>query len=451
MREFSGDQLGLMWNEQKDARAYAARKRKMYQHDWKDWLNEEMRKLFESDTFDILKQRSDTSVNMFRWTIDELASIYSEPVHRSIDDTVDLEISPEVDMTLDQACKWTMATGEVLLRPAWVNGRMLIYLYPRDSFLAVPSDEDPLLLDAVVIEHKDSKGATSKYEVWTEHEWAYYDQAWQPIAMQGEDGEPRDTTNPYGVVPFVVAHSEYPSTAFWHGSSCDDLAQACLDMGVSLTDFNHLRHFQSYKQGVIKSDTLEDGDISRLKSDPTSWIQIKGATANAFAIDMQANLSENLNVALDKSQFTVGMRGARPTLVRGEESAASGYALKIKEHKKAQVWSQLRQLWHLWEESLWRVARVVFPVEDGPAIPEGKLMIDWPELGPGSSRLEVGQYVASITTIIGEEESLRELGYSEEDIQRILAQKMAETVRNPQVNPMAVPVSPLSEGGNDGV
>lgn len=429
-KTYTPDDLRSHWQTSKDARSYSARKRQMYEHNWKIWLNEEMEKLFEPETFNALKQRSDTSVNLFRWTIDELAAIYSEPVTRFISEA-ELVVSAEVDMTLDLACKWTMATGETLLRPAWVNGRMLIWLYPRERFIAIPSDEDPLVLDVVIIEHTNHKGGVSKYEVWTEGTWEHYNSAWKPMSVKGESGEEAERTNPYQMVPFVVAHAEYPSTMFWHGAASDDLAQACLDMGVSLTDFGHIKHFQSYKQGAIKSDSLKEADISKLKSDPASWIQLKGSTANAFAIDMQVDLMGHLNALLDKSQFTVGLRGARPTLVRGEESASSGYALKIKEWKKAQVWQHQRQLWHLWEESLWNVSRVVFPHEGGPTLPEGKLDIDWPELGPGSSRIETAQYVATIASVLGEEESLRELGYDEVEVQRIIGQKIAERARQP--------------------
>lgn len=425
------DQLKKRWGKDKDARAYAARKRSMYANVWKDWLNEEMRKLFEDDTFNSLKQRSDTSVNVFRWTIDELAAIYSRPVTRYIGD-VELSLSPEVDMAMDLACKWTYGTGEVLLRPTWVNGRMLVWAYPRERWYAVPSSVDPLSLDVVIVEHVD--GDRTSYEVWTAEERLRLDANWQVV--KGEDAV---APNQYGVVPYVVAHSEYPSASFYHGDAADDLAQACLDLGIGLTDFGHIKHFQSYKQGAVRADSLKDSDLARFKSDPASWLSLKGANAHAWAIDMQADLQGHLNVCLDKSQFTVGLRGARPTLVRGEESAASGYALLIKEWKKTAVWQQLQQLWMLWETQLWAVARQVVPKEGGPAIPEGDLWIAWPQLGPGSSKLETAQYVSTVAAVLGEEESLRELGYSDDDIQRIIRQKVEESVRNPMISPMLLP------------
>ena len=331
-------------------------------------------------------------------------------------------------MAMDKATKWTEATGEVLVQTTYSGGGVHCLLYPRERFLVVPSSADPLVLDLVVIEHQNESGSVTHYEVWTDGEKARLNSAFKED-NRTVDGQKIDAIqeNPYQIVPFFCMHAEYPAAEFWHGHTSDDLVQACLAMGVDLTDFGHIKHFQSYLRLFINKGGTEKTGAQVYKSDPSAVLEGSGPYADAKVLNMQANLSVMLEVILKKAQFTVGLRGLRPILVEGGENAESGYALSIREHAKEEGWSRLRQLRTLDEKKMWDIARVVVPAQGGPEIPEGELIITWPELGPGGNPLERAQYVAFVKEILGEEESLRELGKTPEEISVIKGNKAAST------------------------
>lgn len=456
---YSGDNLKKKWNSQQADRDHARKKRLMYCNQYKDQLDAEMQKLFETATYNKIKQRQDDSVNLFKWSIDERAGVYSRPVSRKMVtveqtedgpiyiNTANIDPMPEVDMSLDKSTKWTEATGETLVRPTWQGGRMQCLVYPRDRFYCEPDPMDPLTLILVIIEHTNDDGKATHYEVWSQENLEFFDLAWKKIDRNKEaryKDLPED--NPFGLVPFFVMHYEYPCAEFWHGYASDDLQRACLDMAVSLTDFNHIKHYQSYLLLFLKKDGTDDKLGSIVKTDASAVLEARGPNADAKVLDMQANLLNHLEVIIKKAQFTLGLRGLRPTILHGDTQVESGFALMVREYKKLEYWQGLRQLRTLDENRMWEIARVVIPQEGGPDIPEGELIIEWPSMGMGGVDIEKAQFAQIAQNMVSEEQAIRYLGHNETEVQKILEEKRQNGPSKEVTNLPGVPTNESDAG-----
>ena len=433
------DLVGLrkIWERDRESRERARSKRQMFEHNWRDSIKDEILVQFLPQNAEKLCARVDTSVNLLRWATDELAAIYSRPVQRSIGE-LPMDVSAEVDMSLDLACKLTFVQVESLLRPMWLGDRMGVDVIPRDRFNAIPDPLDRMRLNVVFIEHSRPDGSTSKIELWTRDTAVLLDASWRPIPTDRltPDGQV-DTSNPYGQIPFVVAHSEYPTSSFWSGATSDGLVEASLALGVAMTDHMHLRHLQSFKQLVIRTEGKNRSAIAKLASDPSSVLLLSGPTASASVLDMQADLRAHLDSLLTKAETTLQLYGIRPEVVRGTQDAQSGYALQLKLHKQESAWERMRQLWRLWEDRLWDSARVTLPVEGGPTLPDGPVHLEFQELGPGRDPQQIAdQTRADVAAgVISKREALRLRGYSAEQIDRILVEIMDDQVTSVALSP----------------
>ena len=57
----------------------------VFDHDWKDELDEQLQSLFLPQNYEQLRLRADTSINILSWASEELGGIYAEPATRTID------------------------------------------------------------------------------------------------------------------------------------------------------------------------------------------------------------------------------------------------------------------------------------------------------------------------------------------------------------------------------
>lgn len=431
------------WEKSKERRERAHLRRCMYQHDWKDQLREEVLRQFLPQNAEKLMVRADTNLNLLRWATDLIAAIYSRPVVRTFGETL-LAPMPEVDMAIDLACRLTFLQGETLLRPMWVNGRMMLDVIPSDRFHVVPDPVDRLRLQAVVISHCDHDGQVKKYELWTDATHAFLGRDWKYLSSPTPATDGTEFANPYGIIPYVCAHSLYPTASFWHHHEAEGLYQATLLMGVALTDWGHLRHLQSFKQLVIRTEEKDGSKIAKIAADPSSTLMLRGPTASASVLDMQADLSGHLNALFDRAEAILHLYGITADVVRGNAqlSASSGYALQLKLHSMERIWEGQRIGWRLWERELWRVARVVLPIEGGPTLPDDALDIAWGEIGPGRDPVQTQEQARLMLSagMISKRESLRLVGYTEEQIEQIIAEQLDEME-------MFAPPSLPGEGG----
>lgn len=366
--------------EQTDRREYVAGLLDIFTGDWGHLLDAELQKLFLPQTYERLALRADTSINVFKQAAEQIAAIYSRQVTRTIDnDPAPFDVFADLDMAFFSADQTAFVCQEVFVRPLYDpdRGVITVDLLTPDSAWAMPADLDPLGLKFLMYQRGE------QYVVWTASNFAVYDRDFNLLP----DPDNPDHVNPFGVIPWVCIHNKYPADGqVFHEGQSEQLRQATLSTGIQKTDLNHIQHLQSFKQLV--GIGFDDSDKAQKMSDPASILTVDNPGASVSVLDMQANIKSHLDAVLEASSVTLNQLGIRPEMTRGTLSASSGYALTIQLHNLERQWEQRRNLWRLYEQRFYDVARLVWQAFTGEALPEGKVQVEYQPLGPGANLVE---------------------------------------------------------------
>jgi len=380
--KLTSENLQSLVKKQSEAerREYVAGLLDIYAGDWKHALDDELRALFLPQTYEKLALRADTSINVLKQAADQIACVYSRKTTRTVDgNTEPFEVFADLDMAFDGADKKTFVCQETFVRPLYDETRQLLTvdILTPDSAWALPAPLDPLGLSFLMYQKGDH------FVVWTAENYAVYDKDFHLI----RDPENPDNLNPFGVIPWVCIHNAYPSDGqVFHEGESEQLRQATMTTGVQKTDLNHIQHLQSFKQLV--GIGLDDEEKMQKMADPSSMLTIDNPGASVSVLDMQADLKMHLDSVLQASAVTLNQLGIRPEMTRGTLSAQSGYALTIQLHNLERQWEQRRNLWRLFEQRFYDVARSVWFFFTGDELPAGKVQVDYQPLGPGANLAE---------------------------------------------------------------
>jgi hypothetical protein len=440
--------LRKTWHSKQEQarREFVAKLLRIYDHNWRSDLDEQMRSLFSKETYDALRMRLDTSINIAAWYASEIGCIYSKPATRTIDGSPD-GLEPylndgELDAALDEAARICVLTREIFVRPQVVEREIdgktkrvfILDIITPDRVAVMRDNKDPLSITAIVVKLSDTR-----YSWWTDTDHFVTSNDFNNIV--------ENYGNPFGVIPYVPCFASYPSRGMFHHDQSRGLVDATLHAGVHKTDHNHLRHHQSFKQIWYRSDKA-DATIPSLVTDPGSAMHVRGQNAQIGVLDMQANLRENLETMLQASQSTLALYGINPQAVRGQMDAQSGYALQIKNHKQQRVQESYSRAWQRNEQSIYRVAQAVWAADgEGSMLPQGKLEIAFADMAPPQNPIEKAELALK----------LKELGWAEENIYREVFDKDDEWIEQNMelrinerasmgnVPPSLIPASPLDD------
>ena len=428
-----------LWDNDKHRRNRARLLLEVHDNQWKDQLVDKIKLNFAPENRDRILSKLDMSQNMMRWASDTLAPIYSDGVHREIEGQkeADLELYENGDltnMTLDRAARLCFSVREVLLRPI-VNeetGKVILDVLTPDRCSVIRHPDNPLRLIGLVYQTENGD-----IVVWEEDDHKVYNRSWAERFR--ENGEPY--SNDYGMIPFVLCHASFPDRGTWHEGDAEGLRQATLNLGMAKTDYNHKRHLQSHKQIVI-TGVKSKGIGKKANQDAGYALVFQDPQADAKILDLQGDLNSHLDSIIQDAAQTLRLYGISPSAVRGNMDASSGYALSIKMTDTERVWKQQRQLWQVWEQMLYAIARRVVEVDGSGQLPEGKLSFVWPDIGPKQDKNEEADYWlkllnAGVTNVPEVRRNL--FGDSEDQIEEFMQETEEYTQRT---SPIAPPVLP---------
>lgn len=409
---------------------------RIYRHEWWRDLDRKMQELFTEQTWRRLRLKADISLNLLRWAIDQIAPIYAEAPTRRLGDReedADEQISLAfyeqdglIDMALDQAARLTALCGTLFVRPLVQNKeRWVLDIVTPDRVVVMPHEKDPLAISAIAVRlpaptEEKKKGILSKaWAFWTSEEWCYLNEGWDVI---GEI-----TANPYGVIPYLPIHAAYPAVGFWQQQNTFGLREATYKAGIAMTDHQHLRHLQSFKQIVI-SGQPDGSDWENLLADPSSAIQLRPG-GSASVLDMQADLEAHLDGILTQASAVLNLYGIRPEAVRGTMDASSGYALALKNQGLSRQWGRLRRVFVFAERELYRLLRTTTRVEVGVDLCKEDLVVEHADLNAAADPQQQASTYSTLVTagILSRAQVRRELDYDPEQAEKIEAEIMEET------------------------
>lgn len=440
--------LPLLWQADVLRRREVWELLQIYRQEWRDLLLDRMREIFSPEVFQILHPKTDISLNLLRWAVDELAGIYAEPVSRTLEgEDAPALYTKNLDVALDAASRMAFLCRTVFVRPLWFDGEMFLDVVTPDRVSVLPSRNKPGAIDCLMLHipfdamdvylpPSSPSVRLRRYAVWTKDSHFILDESFAPLPLKDNPAN----KNFYGRIPYLAIHLGYPTTSFWTHQEMRGLRDATYRAAIHMTDHNHLRQMQSFKQLVL-TGTPESKDWAKLILDPGKAIHLKGQ-GTADVLDLQADLGQHLDTLLTGAAAVLNLYGIRPDAVKGTIDASSGYALSLKMQGQQKVWSSLRRIWEAAERELYDLARVTASVDSGLTLPSGPLRVAFGEMGaPADPQTQASTLSALVTSgIYSKAEARRVLGKTEEESAQIEEETLAERVASPSILPSVPPI-----------
>jgi hypothetical protein len=300
------------------------------------------------------------------------------------------QAADRLSMVADIAFFGVGATGDP-------NDAIRINLYGSDQIAAWSSPEDPTkpVAICVIADHPDTDKVVRTYTLWTD-EKIFTFEAKAAANVAHSNMEPpaltKTETNPYGIIPFVAVHYEFPSYSFWTASP-----------GTYLYRINRYLNWRLTEIAKLIRDNppmkvIENADANFQPPQPfrsQDFLQVPGAGPGSskdgsFRYE-QANLGfvsqewDDLDHLID---HTCECCGVPPAAYRQVQTTGkSGSALMV-EQTSLLEWVKSRQ--HAFAEYEAALAKVCLQVQVAyygetaltPALDDFSLTVKWADLYP---------------------------------------------------------------------
>ena len=487
MLEITTQNMKQLWGDSEKRRETVARRHAMMSHDWQDLVVQEIKKAayLSDETKKSLIAFVYTTENLFLFAVLQLSGVYAEAPIRSLVDGKGKEVEDDLfekiyntvftNLALDSASPLNFSDGTVGLRPRWARSvkRMALEVVPSNRFSAIPDPINPLELLVLVIQQPDESGFT----VYTDELQIRFDKDFN-VLIEGDDGKDQVVTgeftvegdprfaNPYGRIPFVIAHAQYPATDFWHFTHCQGLEQLNLATAISRAFFRRTEAYQSFLQLAAIGGSDDEGKFAASVRMSVDQVIDVPAGGDIKVLDLQADLQGRFEVIQQQIDIGLSLYGLNPDSYRKKGTESSGFALQLKREDQENVRKKQRTLWEVYEQQLYDVARDVIEQESGEeegetiSLPEGNIRLEWSPLGIISSPQE--KWDLANSKIQGKVKSrleyvMEDRGVSKEEAERILADiDLDDSNPAPRdipggdpIDPPPNPLDPPDPGGGD--
>lgn len=362
---------------------------------WKAQVKNEVRRQFAPETFERLKLQIDDSWNIMEYACQRIGAIYSQPVKRTVNgidlaDTVEGKIylnGGMLDVAMNAANPLTLAVGNLFLRPMGIvdsmTGEMSMVtdMITPDQCVITESQEDPNGIDEIL--YCVGKGEKARFVYWSRDEHATFTKDWAHIP------NPKNPSNinPYGILPFVGLRESYRIKDFFQARTGASLRSTTLAAASALTNFSYRLKSGCFKQPVIAGEPNKDFPLDHVLDSVTPLVLGPGGSANTM--DLQSNYQQLLDTIIRRASSNLTLHGFTDEALRGIVTAQSGIALRVQKTDLQTAQNKQKRLYTFSEGDLYRIGRIVCFIDLGITLPDGVLEIDWPDVGPKASPLDL--------------------------------------------------------------
>ena len=359
---------------------------KVYENDWEDILDEEIKKQFVQETAANILLMLDTSQNVFRRIIRETTTVYNEPTERSMVSGENVVDVPRWDAILKEL-RLDLIMGEAHnLAKAGTTAFLRVYTIPdaqRMGIEIIPSDVVQVDLSPddktrpVGIGYKVIGTPKDKDRIW----WVYYTadaryfldangfHIGDPRADDNHDPTPEETVNRYGVIPIVPFHANAVVRMFWRQNWNRDAYKANILIGVLNTYLNFLVKTQSFKQ-IAFTGAKPTKELLNAISDPLYPLVVTGENASAQVLDLNTRLEAIDSVILGKIAAIANNYGISKDNFTISGEVASGFSLRVASRALEEIRTSDKAVCYATELGLFDVIRTINNI-DFPGTPIG--------------------------------------------------------------------------------
>lgn len=362
----------------------------MFDNDWADQLDDELKKQFHEKTYEKIRKMSDTSMNIFRRIVREICTVYREPAERLIRDAPDtaqeaagkLFAKMRIDQTMQVAHRYAKAaTCSFIFVRAKMDGSLVLRVLTPDQVYVETDQDDPtkMTLFAYQSEIVDSKGRPKAIWIaYTDNERWYCDHKGKAFEKDPRNDATYDPANAYGIIPAIAFPAEFQVRDFWSESWNRDAFEANLKIGLLNTYMNYLVKTQSFKQITINADKVDEALKDQIL-DPLFPLALSG-DATASVLDLNTQLGAIDQVIRGKVAAIANNYGISNENFTLTTQAASGFSLKIANQALQDIREADIPLCASVEQALYRVIAKMtegFPEEAEIQFNPGE--VSWPE------------------------------------------------------------------------
>lgn len=386
-----------------DRRISTKQRRAIMEDAWGDQLIARLKGYYQPETLKALlgtvgdesRQQTDLASNPFRDIVNELAVLYLVPPIRAI--SVDGALVDGLSETYAELCGgdrfhlfWDAATvaaeafQDVILWPAVRDTKAGRQIIPRwaagDTFSVVVDPNDPLLVEALVMDQVSTDPDASLYSYWSDDWHGLF--AWR----KGDD-EPRLVSpgyeSPYTMMPFVHVHAARMPSRYFSPTVGDDLVAATMSVGEQRMQLRYSRKMSSFKQGVITGREITDLPSAQLR-DEGSMLRIAGEDINFTSVDWQIDFGMRHD-GIQFDTLAVGTsRGINPERLKRTANYQTAAGAQLADRGLKERRERTQVTWKLAEADFYRLAVMVGQTRLVPgwdALPaSGRLTTEYREL-----------------------------------------------------------------------
>lgn len=378
---------------------------RMFNNDWTDLLDRELKRQFHEKTYPKVALMRDTSMNIFRRIVREICTVYREAATRTIagvspekqDELDALYKTLRIDQTMQVAHRYAKAATMSFLVVRRVAGedRLVLRVLTPDQVCVEVNADDPTLIEqfAYASEVLVDKKPRTIWTVYTRDARWFCGESGRILKdaeldkVFGVEGAAAiregEFVNVYETIPVVAFPAEFQVRSFWNEDWNRDAYEANLLIGLLNTYENYLVKTQSFKQIVISADkvseTLKDSIL-----DPV-FPMLTGAGAQVTTLDLNTQLAAIDQVIRGKVAGIANNYGISQENFALTTQAQSGFSLKIANQSLQDIRAADIPLCESVEHALYRVIAQVANVEElGDFDPEADLTfnpgeVSWPE------------------------------------------------------------------------
>lgn len=363
--------------------------------DWKKQVKARVRRQMAEETFQRMKLHIDHSWNISEYACSRIGAIYSKKVKRSIGG-VDLEDFPEgqvflnggmLDVVMGTVHPLTLGVGNTFLRPMGVQDpitqemSMVVDIITPDQCVVTEDPEDPNGITEIM--YCIGSGDSARFVYWSAETHATLDKDFQIVPDPNNSG----FVNPYNLVPVVPLRESYRVKDFFQHRTGGSLRETTLTAAVGLSNYQYRLKSGCFKQPVVAGKPNQDFPLDHILDSVTPLVLGPGGTATT--LDLQSNYQQLLDVIIRRASTNLALHGFTDEALKGTVTAQSGIALRVMQTELSAAWDKQRTLYTFFEGDLLFVGRRVLQADLGVSLPEGPVEIEWPDVGPEPSPVDL--------------------------------------------------------------
>jgi hypothetical protein len=355
---------------------------KMLDDNFEEQVQDELKKYVSEDTWKELKEKVNTTVNVFKSVISDISMLYVNPPTRTFEPGKEkdkkseqmIEVFEEmykemrVDEKLQLTNQYLNAMNDVILQVVFRKGKINLDILTPNVVSIVQDEEDltqPVFVGVKRIYMDDYWKWEERVEnrdhwvCWSENEHFRLKSTGE-IEQINENDE-----NPYKRLPFVFGHRKIPVGRFWDETSGRDLYKCTLIAACLLTliDYNFTWH--NFKQGWIRSrDELPKG-FGRA---PDRMIVLKGETDEAGTLDFQIAIKQLYEALREYITSVVQNYGVDWNSMTLRVKEVSGRALMVKNSKLERLWKNQVSNFQTIEKEIFDLIKHFYEIHFGPEV-----------------------------------------------------------------------------------